>query len=60
MRRWGENSLRTERRLSFYPIIVKNNKIIDVGEVPDDSFHPTGKNVINEDGTIQIWAYRSE
>jgi adenine-specific DNA-methyltransferase len=55
MRRWGENSLRTERRLSFYPVLVKNNKIIDIGEVPDDSFNPIGKNVTREDGAIEIW-----
>lgn len=55
MRRWGENSLRTERRLSFYPIYIKNGKIIDVGTVPDDDYHPTGKNEIQTDGRIAIW-----
>lgn len=55
MRRWGENSLRTERRLSFYPIYVKDGKIVDVGEVPPDSFHPLGRNVKQEDGTIAIY-----
>lgn len=55
MRRWGENSLRTERRLSFYPIYVKDGKIVRVGEVPPDDFHPTGRNVKQEDGEIEIW-----
>ncbi len=55
MRRWGENSLRTDRRLSFYPIYVKDNKIIRVGDVPPDDFHPTSKNVITEEGEIEIW-----
>ena len=55
MRRWGENSLRTERRLSFYPIYVKDGKIVRVGEVPPDDFHPTGRNVKKEDGEIEIW-----
>lgn len=55
MRRWGENSLRTERRLSFYPIYVKDNKIVRVGEVPEDSFHPEGRNVECDDGVIEIW-----
>lgn len=55
MRRWGENSLRTERKLSFYPIYVKNGKIVRVGTVPDDNFHPKGKNEPQSDGTIAIW-----
>jgi adenine-specific DNA-methyltransferase len=55
MRRWGENSLRTERRLSFYPIYVKDGEITRVGEVPDDDFHPEGKNVKLDSGEIEIW-----
>lgn len=55
MRRWGENSLRTERRLSFYPIYVKGRKIVRVGKVPPDEFHPSGRNVSMESGEIEIW-----
>lgn len=55
MRRWGENSLRTERKLSFYPIIVENNKIIEIGEVPNDDFHPGSKNIPLENGRIAIY-----
>lgn len=54
LRRWGENSLRTERRLSFYPIYVKDNKIVDIGTVPEDNFHPMSKNTSDED-RIAIW-----
>jgi adenine-specific DNA-methyltransferase len=54
LRRWGENSLRTERRLSFYPIYVKGNEIVDVGVVPDDNYHPNKKNTIDGD-IIAIW-----
>lgn len=55
MRRWGENSLRTERRLSFYPIYVKDGVVVDVGEVPEDDFHPESKNILQPDGSIEIW-----
>ncbi|RIW00424.1 DNA methyltransferase, partial [Vibrio harveyi] len=55
MRRWGENSLRTERRLSFYPIYVKDGVVVDVGEVPEDDFHPVGKNIVQPDGRVEIW-----
>lgn len=54
MRRWGENSKRTERRQSFYPIYVKNGKIVKIGEIPDDDYHPH-KNEVMPDGTIAIW-----
>jgi len=54
LRRWGENSLRTERRLSFYPIYIKDNKIIEIGIVQDDSFHPESKNTVAGD-LIAIW-----
>lgn len=55
MRRWGENSLRTERKLSFYPIYVKNKKIVRIGEVPVDDFHPNARNVNHDNGEIAIY-----
>ncbi len=60
MRRWGENSLRTERPLSFYPIYVKNGEIVRVGQVPDDDFHPTSRNVEQKNGEIEIWPIDQE
>lgn len=54
LRRWGENSLRTERRLSFYPIYVRDNVIVEIGDVPKDTFHPNSKNTIEKD-KIAIW-----
>lgn len=55
MRRWGENSLRKERPLSFYPVYVKDGVITRIGEVPSEDFHPTSKNVKCENGEIEIW-----
>lgn len=55
MRRWGENSLRTARRLSFYPVYVKDGAVVRVGDVPEDEFHPTGRNVQCPTGEIEIW-----
>jgi adenine-specific DNA-methyltransferase len=55
MRRWGENSLRTERPESFYPIFVKDMQVVGIGEKPDDSFHPDSKNQPQDDGSIAIW-----
>ncbi|OLF40754.1 site-specific DNA-methyltransferase [Psychrobacter sp. Rd 27.2] len=55
MRRWGENSLRTERRLSFYPIYLnQSGEIIKIGTVPADDYHPISKNItINDE--IEVW-----
>ncbi|MDD3758101.1 MAG: DNA methyltransferase [Advenella sp.] len=55
MRRWGENSRRIDRRLSFYPIYVKNGQVVDIGTVPDEDFHPSGKNVHLPDGRTEVW-----
>lgn len=55
MRRWGENSRRIDRRPSFYPIYVLDGRVVDVGTVPDDDFHPAGRNVLLADGRIEVW-----
>lgn len=60
MRRWGENSLRTERRLSFYPIIIEDGKIVEIGEVPSDDFHPECKNIILKNNRVAIYPIDQE
>ena len=55
MRRWGENSLRTERKQSFYPIYIKENQVVRVGEIPEDDFHPEGRNVEVDNKEIEVW-----
>lgn len=55
MRRWGAASLRVERRPSFYPIFVKDQRILGYGEVPPDEYHPAGRNVVRDDGVIEVW-----
>jgi adenine-specific DNA-methyltransferase len=55
MRRWGENSRRQDRPLSFYPIYSKEAKVVRIGVVPPQDFHPAGKNVELISGEIEIW-----
>lgn len=55
LRRWGHFSLREERRSMFYPIYVKDGKVVDIGEQPEDNFHPTGRNIILDNGEIEVW-----
>lgn len=39
-RNWGGESERTDAKNCFYPVLVKNGKIIGFGEVCGDEFHP--------------------
>lgn len=39
----------------FYPIFVKNEKIIGFGDVCPDSYHPRSANILRKDGTIEIY-----
>lgn len=40
LRNWGSESERTDAKNCFYPIIVKDGKIVDFGKVSEDSYHP--------------------
>ncbi len=51
----GTESDRTDARMCFYPFYVKDNKIIRIGNVPDNSFHPLSANVVMDDGCIEVW-----
>lgn len=51
----GTESDRSDARNCFYPILVKEGKVVGFGEVPDDSFHPIAGNVTRNDGTIEVW-----
>lgn len=51
----GTESNREDAATCFYPFFVKDFKIIGVGEVPDDSFHPSSNNIIHDDGIMEIW-----
>jgi adenine-specific DNA-methyltransferase len=55
LRDHGGESLRTDARNCFYPILVRNNQIVGFGDVPDRNFHPKGKNVKREKGIIEVW-----
>jgi len=55
LRDHGGESLRTDARNCFYPILVKNNLIIGFGKVPDKNYHPKGKNVKRENAVIEVW-----
>lgn len=51
----GNSNMRTDAKNCFYPIFVKDDKIIGFGGVSDDSYHPESANIQLEDGTIAIY-----
>ena len=46
LRNWGGESLRTDAKNCFYPIIVEKDNIIGFGDVPEDDFHPEKQTVV--------------
>ena len=54
-RNWGGESLREDAKNCFYPIIVKNNNIIDFGDVLPEGKHPKSRTVKRKDGSYEIW-----
>lgn len=56
LRNWGGESLRTDAANCFYAVYVKDNEIVGFGEVWfDESKHPEGANVKQDDGTIAVY-----
>ena len=50
----GNSNLRTDAANCFYPIFVKEGKIIGFGNIAPDDYHPA-KNVPQSDGTIAVY-----
>lgn len=48
LRNWGSESLRTDAKNCFYPILVKNGEIIGFGDVVEDDIHPSANEVIGD------------
>ena len=59
LRNWGSESLRTDARNCFYPIIIDGEKIIGFGDVSFDDYHPE-KNVPLENGKIAVYPIDSK
>ncbi|MFA5303313.1 MAG: site-specific DNA-methyltransferase [Candidatus Nanoarchaeia archaeon] len=56
LRDWGkESSKRESAKNCFYPIFVKDEKVIGFGEVCDENFHPKISNKMRKDGILEIY-----
>jgi adenine-specific DNA-methyltransferase len=63
----GGESLRSDARNCFYPIIVQNGKVVGFGEVVDSKIHPEGQTIrmrekyyvypIDQQGIERKWRY---
>ncbi|MFA6408339.1 MAG: site-specific DNA-methyltransferase [Candidatus Paceibacterota bacterium] len=55
LRDWGGTSARKLAKTCFYPVIIKDEKILGFGEVCAEAFHPKSANVLQKDGSIYIY-----
>lgn len=56
LRDWGkESSKRESAKSCFYPIYIKDSKIVGFGDVCPDEFHPVKSNVYTKDGVIEVY-----
>lgn len=53
LRNWGSESERKDAKNCFYPIYVKDGKIIGFGQVSPDNFHPKQTEYV--DGVAQVY-----
>lgn len=51
----GKDHLRQSAANCFYPIFIKEGKIIGFGDVCADDFHPKSKNIGRDDGIIEVY-----
>ena len=51
----GKDHYRNSAANCFYPIFIKDGKIIGFGDVCDDDFHPGSINIKSENGIIEVY-----
>lgn len=54
LRNWGGESLRSNAKNCFYPIIIQHDQIIGFGDVSPDDKHPS-RNEILSDGSVAVY-----
>ena len=50
----GDSSLRSAGKTCFYPILIKDDKVIGFGDIAPNDYHPP-VNVIRDDGIIEVY-----
>ncbi len=61
LRNWGSESKRSDAATCFYPIYVKNGKVVGFGDYlgREDPTHP-GRNEPGPDGSVAVWPIDSK
>ena len=54
------NHLRKDAVNCFYPIYIKDGKIIEIGDVCPNSFHPDSANIERDDGVVEVYPIDSK
>ncbi|MFH1656152.1 MAG: DNA methyltransferase [Candidatus Nealsonbacteria bacterium] len=60
LRNWGGESSRSDAKNCFYPIIIKNKKIIGFGPVAQNNYHPKKANEKKNNGEVYVWPIDSK
>lgn len=55
LRNWGSESERNDARNCFYPIFVKDDKIVGFGDVTPNEIHPTQTEYLEESGIYAVY-----
>jgi len=55
LRDWGNDSERVKAKNCFYPIIIRDKKIVGFGNVCKKNFHPKSSNIKKKDGSIYVY-----
>ena len=57
LRNWGGESERKYGKTLFYPIYINSltNEIIDVGDSPNDEYHPKNSNIYMDNNIVEVW-----
>ena len=55
----GSESARSTGKHCFYPIFIREGRIVGFGNVPDDDWHPDHASYRREDGIMEVWPISS-
>jgi adenine-specific DNA-methyltransferase len=50
----GSETERHTAKNCFYPILLRNVKIVGFGDVPNENFHPKSACIKQSDGTLEV------
>ncbi|MBT9561019.1 MAG: site-specific DNA-methyltransferase [Myxococcales bacterium] len=56
----GSESTRDTARNCFYPIVVEQDTVVEIGDVPAKTWHPPGPTVTRADGRQELWPISSD